>query len=167
MCSAISPGDLGGVGSDHEMRGSGNSFQRRSRQALTEQFVGALHGSMACPTTEHQHRHVDGAEQRVSEARIVGTRPIADVHRGRLNGIGAHALRPGGKRAGATVKVDHRRDRVRLAVAEGGEVGIRHASEGAIVLVLAGFPQQFRGRRLYNRQAGHRHVVSERDRERH
>jgi hypothetical protein len=76
-------------------------------------------------------------------------------------------LRPGGKRAGATVKVDHGRDRIRLAAAEGGEVGVCHASKGAIVLVLAGFAQQFRGRSLYNRQAGDGHVLPERDRERH
>ena len=54
-----------------------------------------------------------------------------------------------------------------LAVAEGSEVGIRHASEGAIVLVLAGFAQQLRGGSLYNRQAGNGHWSPERNGERH
>ena len=80
-----------------------------------------------------------------------------------LDGIGAHALRPGGERAGPAVEVDHRGDRIGLACVKSGEIGLRHVPERPIVPMLARFTQQFHRRRLGDHEAGQRHAVAERD----
>src|SRR6267142_2456476 len=73
----------------------------------------------AATAAQHQHRQVEIGKHAGPEPKTIGARPIAEAYGGRPERIGPQARRPGRKRAGPTIKVDHAGDRLWLATAKG------------------------------------------------
>src|SRR5207244_9306592 len=111
--------------------------------SLIDERVDSGPGWMLGPATDDENGDVDGSQRRRRQRETICARPIEDVDPGRRHGVGTDALRPGSKCAGAAVKVDHLCDRLQVPTLESGEIRLRHAAKGAIVLVLPGVTQYF------------------------
>src|SRR5580693_367586 len=141
------------VSSDHEMRCALDGSQGGSVHALKEEPINALHRRMTCSASKHEGWDFDYGQRCCRQRETIRTRPVKDVNRRRLYGIGANTGRPGGEGTGTTVEVDHGCDRFGASALIGGKISLRHVTECAIMLLLRPFSQQLYCRRLNDHEA--------------
>src|SRR5512140_3119955 len=135
------------------MRCAVDGGQGGSVHALKEEPVSALHRRMTRSAPKHEGWDFDCGQRCCRQRETIRTRPVKDVDRRRLYGVGANTWRPGGEGTGTTVEVDHGRDRFSLSALIRSKISLRHATQCTIVLLLPPFSQQLYCRRLNDHEA--------------